>query len=100
MIGAERDLRRSEDMLTKLSNDNPRNLTILRDLADCHRVKGDLAGRRSQWKDAHDEYQKSLDLWRGWLQIGKSSIYDQTQRGIAASRVKSADRRIALSGHL
>ena len=100
MIGAERDLRRSEDMLTKLSNDNPRNLTILRDLADGHRVEGDLAGRRSQWKDAHDEYQKSLDLWEGWLQIGKSSIYDQTQRGIAASRVKSADRRIALSGHL
>ena len=94
---AERDLRRSEDMLTKLSNDHPGNLTILRDLADCHRAKGDLAARSSQWKDAQHEYQQSLGLWQRWLQIGKSSIYDQTRRAVAASLVKNADRRVGIA---
>jgi eukaryotic-like serine/threonine-protein kinase len=92
--GAEQDLRRSENMLTKLSSANPNNLTVLRDLADCYRAKGDLAKSRSDWKKAQREYQKSLDLWQRWLQIGKSSVYDQRQRALATSLVNGAASRI------
>ena len=82
-------------MLTKLSSEYPSNLTILRDLADCHRLEGHLAKRHFNWENARREYQKSLDLWQRWLQIGKSSIYDQRQRTLAISLVKSAAARIA-----
>jgi eukaryotic-like serine/threonine-protein kinase len=95
MTGAEQDLRRSENMLTKLSSEHPSNLTILRDLADCHRLEGNLAKRHFDWKNAQREYQKSLDLWQRWLQIGKSSVYDRRQRALAISLVNGAAGRIA-----
>jgi serine/threonine protein kinase/tetratricopeptide (TPR) repeat protein len=97
---ADQDLQRSEDILTKLFKENPNNLTILRDLADCHRVKGELAVDRSNWQDAKREYQKSLDLWQHWLEIGKSSIYDQRQRKLAADLVRHAERHVPTTSAL
>jgi serine/threonine protein kinase len=91
---AEQDLKRSEDILIKLYKDNPNNLTILRDLAECHRVKGELAAHRSSWQDAKGEYQKSLELWQRWPQIGKSSVYDQRQRALAAGRVRDSESHL------
>jgi hypothetical protein len=91
VTGAEIDLQRSHEMLAKLYEENPRNLMILRELADSYRAKGDLAAHASKWVDAKVEYQKSLDLWNGWTKIGKSSVYDQRQRGIAASLVRKAN---------
>lgn len=87
---AEQDIQRSEELLTALYQQNPNNLMVLRDLADCYREKGKLAAYRSRWGDATREYQKSLDLWRHWLQIGKSSTYDQRQRQLADSLVRDA----------
>jgi tetratricopeptide (TPR) repeat protein len=97
---ADQDLQRSEDILTKLFKENPNNLTILRDLADCHRVKGELAVDRSNWQDAKREYQKSLDLWQHWLEIGKSSVYDQRQRKLAADLVRHAERHVPTTSAL
>jgi tetratricopeptide (TPR) repeat protein len=91
---ADQDLQRSEDILVKLYKENPNNLTILRDLADYHREKGNLAAHRSHWQDATMQYQKSLDLWQRWLQIGKSSAYDQRQRTTAAGLVRDAESHL------
>ena len=89
---AEHDLERSEEILKTLHQQYPKNLSVLRDLAECYREKGKLAAQRSHWQDARREYQESLDLWQHWLQIGKSSVYDQRQRVIAISLVNSAAR--------
>ncbi|HEY1576049.1 MAG TPA: protein kinase, partial [Terracidiphilus sp.] len=87
---AEQDLQRSNELLAFLYQQNPRNLMILRDLANCYRQKGKLAEHRSKWPDAEREYQKSLELWRRWLDIGKSSVYDQRQREMAATLARNA----------
>jgi serine/threonine protein kinase len=100
---ADQDLQRSEDILVKLYKENPNNLTILRDLADCYREKGNLAVHRSRWQDANHEYQKSFDLWQHWTQIGKSSTYDQRQRALAARRVGDSEshlRKLAEAGSM
>jgi eukaryotic-like serine/threonine-protein kinase len=89
--GAERDLTRSEKILTALYQQYPKNLSVLRDLADCYRESGNLAAQRSHWQDASHQFQKSLDLWQHWMQIGKSSVYDQRQRALAAGRVRDAE---------
>jgi eukaryotic-like serine/threonine-protein kinase len=94
--GAEDDLSRSEAMLVKLSSENSANLNILHDLAECYRVKGDLAVHRSNWAEAQREYQQNLDLWQRWLRIGKSSVYDQHQRALATTLLSQADRHIQL----
>jgi tetratricopeptide (TPR) repeat protein len=91
---ADQDLQRSEDILVNLYKENPNNLTILRDLADCYSEKGNLAAHRSHWQDATMQYQKSLDLWQRWLQIGKSSAYDQRQRTTAAGLVRDAESHL------
>jgi tetratricopeptide (TPR) repeat protein len=91
---ASLNLQQSEQILAKLYSENPNNLMILRDLADCHRTRGDLANSRSNWVDAQREYQKSLDLWQHWTQIGKSSTYDQRQRALAAGRVRDAESHL------
>jgi eukaryotic-like serine/threonine-protein kinase len=93
-VAAQRDLSRSEEMLAKLYKDNPNNLTILRDLAYCYREKGDLAAQRSRWQDANREYQKNLDLWQRWLQIGKTSVFDQRQRALAFSLVRNSMQHV------
>ncbi len=87
---ADQDLQRSEEILVKLYKENLNNLTVLRDLADCYREKGNLDAHRSRWLDASREYQKSVDLWQRWPQIGKSSVYDQRQRQLAARLVRQA----------
>src|SRR5260370_12613887 len=87
---AETDLQRSEEVLATLYQNDPNNLMILRDLADCYRVKGDLAAHLSKSQDAKLAYQKSLDLWNSWTKIGKSSVYAQRQRAIAISLVSKA----------
>jgi eukaryotic-like serine/threonine-protein kinase len=89
-VAAEQDLSRSEDILAKLYIDNPNNLTVLRDLADCYRAKGNFAAVRFRWHDATRDYQQSLDLWQRWSQIGKSSIYDQRERELATTLVRKA----------
>jgi tetratricopeptide (TPR) repeat protein len=91
---AEQDLRRSEKLLAALYLQNPNNLMILRDLADCYRARGNLAAHHSHWQDATRNYQKNLDLWQRWLQIGKSSTYDQRQRTIAAGLVRKAESHL------
>jgi eukaryotic-like serine/threonine-protein kinase len=97
VMAAQQDVSRSESTLTKLSNENPSNLAILRDLADCYRIEGDLATRRFNQQDARRAYEKSLDLWQQWLKIGKSSIYDQRQRALATTLVNLANRHIRQS---
>jgi eukaryotic-like serine/threonine-protein kinase len=87
---AEHELQQSEDILTPLYQENSNNLLILRDLADCYRVKGDVAARQSKWRDARLAYQRSLDLWNKWPKTGKPSVYDQRQREIAAGLVRKA----------
>jgi serine/threonine protein kinase len=88
--GAKADFRQSEEILVALFQQNPNNLLILRDLADCYRAQGDFAAHRSRWQDARLKYQKSLDLWESWTKIGKSSVYDQRQRQLAASLLRKA----------
>jgi len=97
---AERDLSRSEETLASLYKDNPNNLRILRDLADCYRGKGNLAAHRSRWQDATREYQQSLNLWQRWSQIGKSSAYDQREREIALNLVSASVRHLRLPPRL
>jgi hypothetical protein len=60
--GAERPL----GLLEPLYGANPRNPTALRDLADCYQVFGDIHASRSEWKIAHDWYQKRLEFWQRW----------------------------------
>ncbi len=90
--GAERDLHRSLELLEPLYRENPRKLTLLRDLADCYQGFGDLSARRSNWKQAQVWYQKSLDLWERWKQVGASSVYDRQRRDHAASLVVQASK--------
>lgn len=75
---------------TDLDQENPRKLTLLRDLADCYQGFGDLSASRSNWKQAQGWYQKSLDLWERWKQVGISSIYDRQRRDLAARLVAQA----------
>jgi tetratricopeptide (TPR) repeat protein len=91
--GAERELERSLGLLEPLYQANPRKLTRLRDLADCYQVFGDLHASRSEWKVAHAWYQKSLELWERWKQVGVSSIYDQQRRALTARLVAQAARK-------
>ena len=91
---ASLNLQQAEQILAKLFGENPSNVMILRDLADCHRSEGDLAARRSNWPEAQREYQKSLDLWQRWPEIGTSSIYDQRQRQAAVKVLREANRHI------
>ena len=88
--GAEPDLERSLGLLEPLYQANPRNLTLLRDLADCHQGFGDLVARRSNWKQALRSYRKSLELWQGWKQVGVSSVYDRQRQDLAARLVAQA----------
>jgi tetratricopeptide (TPR) repeat protein len=89
------NLQQSEQILAKVFSENPNNLMVLRDLADCHNAKGHLAAGRSNWVDARREYQKSLDLWQRWPQIGTSSIYDQRQREAVIRALRDASRHIS-----
>jgi tetratricopeptide (TPR) repeat protein len=88
--GAERDLQRSLGLLEPLYQANPRRLTLLRDVADCYQGFGDLSASRSNWKQAQVWYQKSLDLWERWKQVGVSSIYDSQRRDLAARLLAQA----------
>ena len=88
--GAEQVLRRSLGLLEPLYQANPRKLSLLRDLADCYQGFGDLCASRSNWKQAQGWYQKSLDLWERWKQVGVSSIYDRQCRDLAASLLAQA----------
>jgi serine/threonine-protein kinase len=93
--GTERDLRGSLDLLEPLYRANPRKLTRLRDLADCYQVFGDLHASRSDWKSAHAWYQKSLELWDRWKEVGTSSIYDRQRRDAAARLVARSASRLS-----
>jgi serine/threonine protein kinase len=99
IASAEKDLARSEELLASLYRENSNNLSVLRDLANCYRAKGNLAAQLSQWQDARHEYQRSFDLWQHWLQIGKSSAYDRRQRELAASLLRLADGRVRAAGN-
>ena len=87
---AEEDLQRSENILSTLYQGNQNHLGILRALADCYRAQGRFAEHRSNWQEALSKYQKSLDLWQRWLQVGKSSVYDQRERRVAFALVQAA----------
>uniref|UniRef100_Q021H2 Serine/threonine protein kinase with TPR repeats n=1 Tax=Solibacter usitatus (strain Ellin6076) TaxID=234267 RepID=Q021H2_SOLUE len=87
------DLERSLSFLEPLYRDNPRQLTRLRDLADCYEVFGDLSASRSEWKAAEAWYQKSLRLWDRWKESGTSSIYDRAHYDLAARLVAGAARK-------
>jgi len=91
--GAEQDLARSMGILDPTFRANPRNLTALRYLADCHQGLGDLAASRSDWREAGLEYRNSRDLWDRWKQVGTSSVYDQTRRDRAARLVAGAAKK-------
>jgi tetratricopeptide (TPR) repeat protein len=93
---AQQDLQRSKQILVSLFQQHPNNLMILRDLADCYRARGNLAAQQANWPQALREYQKSLDLWEKWLQIGKTSAFDQEQRHLAASLVHNAAQHFQL----
>jgi len=88
--GAERDLQRSLGLLEPLYQANSRNLILLRDLADCYQGFGDLSASRSNWRQALGWYQKSLDLWGRWKQVGASSVYDRQRHDLAARLVAQA----------
>lgn len=90
--GAAQDLERSLGIVEPLYKENPRKLTRLRDLADCYQVFGDLYVSRSEWKPAQAWYQKSLELWDRWKQVGTSSVYDSRRRDAAAGRLAKAER--------
>lgn len=98
--GARQDLEQSLSLLEPLYRANPRQLTSLRDLADCYQVFGDLHASRSEWKPAQAWYRKSLELWEQWKQLGSSSIYDRERHDVAARRVANAARNIAGSAIL
>jgi tetratricopeptide (TPR) repeat protein len=87
---AARDLERSLSILEPLYRDNPRQLTRVRDLADCYEVFGNLSASRSEWSVAEAWYQKSLKLWDRWKESGTSSIYDRTRYDLAARLVAGA----------
>jgi len=91
--GAERDLQRSLGLLEPLYQANPRNLKLLRDLADCYQGFGDLSASRSNWEQARGWYQKSLDLWGRWKDVGTSSIYDRQRQDLAARLVAQAAKK-------
>jgi tetratricopeptide (TPR) repeat protein len=88
--GSERELQRALGLIEPLYRDHPRNLKLLRDLAECYQGFGDLSVRRSDWKQARVWYQKSLDLWERWKQVGASSVYDRQRRDLAARLVAQA----------
>ncbi len=87
---AGNDLQESQKTLARLYQENPNNLMFLRDLADCYRGMGDLAAQRSDWDGAKLQYQRSLQLWEHWTEIGTSSAYDQQQRQQASTRARIA----------
>jgi len=89
---AERDLQRSLGLLEPLHQANSRKLTLLRDVADCYQGFGDLSASRSNWKQAQVWYQKSLELWERWKQVGASSVYDRQRRDLAARLAAHAAR--------
>jgi tetratricopeptide (TPR) repeat protein/predicted Ser/Thr protein kinase len=89
-LRAEQDVDRALGLLEPLYQKNPRNLMILADLADCYQGFGDLAASHSGWKQAQLEYQKSLDLWERWKQVGTSSAFDRQRRDVAAGLVARA----------
>jgi serine/threonine protein kinase len=92
---AERDLTRSRQLLEAAYQENPNNLELLRDLADCYQGFGDLSSYGADWVRAKVYYQKSLDLWKNWSQIGISTIYDRQRRDVAAKLVVRARRHIS-----
>jgi serine/threonine protein kinase len=92
--GAEKDLQRSEQVLSGLHKDNPNTLLFFRDLADCYQTMGDLAAHRSDWPTARLQYEKSASLWEHWTDIGKSTTYDQQQRQQASTRVRIATNHL------
>jgi len=90
---AAKDLQKSEQTLRPLFQQNPRNLRVLNDLADCYREQGNLAVSRRNWHEAAVAYRKSLELWDRWRVIGTSTIYDQRQRRLVASLLHTAEIR-------
>jgi tetratricopeptide (TPR) repeat protein len=93
--GAEEDLRAAVRVLEPFAQQNPRNLLLLRDLADCHQGFGDLAASRSDWRRAEAEYRTSQELWERWSQVGVSSVYDRRHRDAVAVLAADAARRIS-----
>ena len=88
--GAERDLQRSLGLLEPLYQENPAEPAVVGDLADCYRGFGDLYASRSNWKEAQMDYQKSLDLWERWKQVGVSTVYDRHRREAVSALVARA----------
>jgi len=93
--GAERDLQQSLGLLEPLYQENPHNLELLRDLADCYQGFGDLSEYRLNWRRAQADYQESLDLWERWRLVGKSGSYDRQRRERAALLVAQAAKHSA-----
>ena len=91
---AQKDLEKSEQTLANLFRQNPRNLEILNDLADCYREMGNFAAYSQNWREAAANYQKSLELWKRWTSIGTSSAYDQRQRGLVMVLLHKAESHL------
>ena len=95
--GAERDLERSLGLLEPLV---PGESAAVDPPARSRRLLpgfGDLHASRSEWKPAQAWYQKSLELWDRWKQLGASSIYDRERRDLANRRVAEAAGNIKRS---
>jgi eukaryotic-like serine/threonine-protein kinase len=89
---AERDLTRSRQLLESAYQENPNNLELLRDLGNCYQGFGDLSAHNADWAQAKTYYQKSLNLWEKWTQIGTSTTYDHQRRDFAAKLVARAEK--------
>ncbi|TAM79096.1 MAG: serine/threonine protein kinase [Acidobacteria bacterium] len=74
---SQRRLQSSQTLLELLYQKNPHSLAILRDLADCYEGRGNLSAARLNWAQARVWYEKSLELWEHWKQMGVSSGYDR-----------------------
>ncbi len=90
--GSEDDLRRSLEMLTPLWQANPRQLSVLRDLADTYEALGSYQARRGDWPAARSWFARSLELWSSWPTIAVSSRYDMTQKKRVSGLLEQADR--------
>jgi tetratricopeptide (TPR) repeat protein len=92
-VAAAAELHRALAILSSLWQGNPRKLSLVRDLADCHEKLGNLAAAKSDWNEARAWYAKSKELWNTWPGIGTASVYDLTQNRRVTILLEQTTRR-------
>lgn len=105
--GALENYRQALTLAEAISISNPSDPYSFRDLADCYERRGHLyvamatnqkppaPERMTNWREARAWFQKSFEIWDGWMKRAVSGAYDKTRREKAVRAIAQCDTELS-----